>query len=225
VQLDWADNVEPDLAGYGVELRNGDGSWSPLAAVTSSAFTHTGLVNDVAYSYRVVARDAAGNVSPPSATVTATPVAQATYSPGSYSVVTGSLVGGSLASLAADDGSRLAVDARKLSRRNFRAELTASVTLPADRVASLRSLAIAYDGHVSTSGASLRIRVLNRRTGLWETVDGPRTGVTSDRPVSWAAAVPADYVSATGQVRVSAYAESTSDFVQRTDLVSVTIAF
>lgn len=49
--------------------------------------------------------------------------------------------------------------------------------------------------------------------------------MTTDRAVSWIAAVPADYVSASGEVRVGAYAESSSDFVQRTDLVSVTIEY
>jgi hypothetical protein len=75
VALDWADNSETDLAGYRVYRRNADGTWpaSPLASVTASAFTNTGLKNGTTYTYRVTAYDSSGNQSAPSAAVSATP--------------------------------------------------------------------------------------------------------------------------------------------------------
>jgi fibronectin type 3 domain-containing protein/subtilisin family serine protease len=73
VVLDWANNTEPDLAGYRVYRKNPDGSWSSLAMVTASAYTHTGLTNGTTYTYRVTAHDATGNESPPSGETSATP--------------------------------------------------------------------------------------------------------------------------------------------------------
>jgi subtilisin family serine protease len=74
VALDWANNTEPDLAGYRVQRKNADGTWSPLATVTASAYTHTGLTNGTAYTYRVTAHDATGNESQASVEASATPV-------------------------------------------------------------------------------------------------------------------------------------------------------
>ncbi len=75
VGLDWADNAEPDLAGYRVYRRAADGSWpaTPLASVASSAYTVKGLRNGTTYAFRVTAYDKSGNESGPSAIVTATP--------------------------------------------------------------------------------------------------------------------------------------------------------
>jgi len=75
VSLNWADNTEPDLAGYRVYKRAADGTWpaAPSATVGPSAFTMTGLVNGTTYAFRVTAYDESGNESGPSAIVTATP--------------------------------------------------------------------------------------------------------------------------------------------------------
>ncbi len=57
-------------------------------------------------------------------------------------------------------------------------------------------------------------------------LDGPRTGVTSDRTVSVSpAGSPADFVSPTGEVLVGIVATRTSSFVLRTDMVRVTIDY
>jgi fibronectin type 3 domain-containing protein len=87
VTLDWADNVEPDLAGYRVYRQDADGSWpsSPLASPASSAFVDdTGLANGTAYTYRVSAVDVWGNESLPS-TLTATPLPPRCTAPSPYS--------------------------------------------------------------------------------------------------------------------------------------------
>ena len=75
VALDWADNKETDLAGYRVYERNADGTWpaTPLASTTGSAFTVSGLRNGTTYTFRVTAYDGAGNQSPASSAVSATP--------------------------------------------------------------------------------------------------------------------------------------------------------
>ena len=54
--------------------RNNGGTWASVGIVTSLTFANTGLTNGVEYSYRVASRGAGGE-GPPSATVSATPVA------------------------------------------------------------------------------------------------------------------------------------------------------
>lgn len=58
VVLSWTANPEPDLASYRV-LRAG----VEIATVTGTTYTDTGLTNDVAYSYTLVAVDTNGNRS------------------------------------------------------------------------------------------------------------------------------------------------------------------
>jgi hypothetical protein len=73
VVLDWANNTEPDLAGYRVYRRAGPGPFAAIAEVSTSFFRDTRVSNGKTYTYRVTAFDAAGNASAPSAEVAATP--------------------------------------------------------------------------------------------------------------------------------------------------------
>ncbi|MEI4271554.1 hypothetical protein TEK04_07440 [Klenkia sp. LSe6-5] len=59
VELSWAANGEPDLDAYRL-FRDG----VLVATVRGTSFRDTGLVNDTAYRYLLVAVDAAGNASP-----------------------------------------------------------------------------------------------------------------------------------------------------------------
>jgi chitodextrinase len=70
ITLAWTaatDNV--DVAGYNVFR---DGGATPIATVTRTSFSDAGLAPSTTHSYTVVAFDAAGNQSPPSATASAT---------------------------------------------------------------------------------------------------------------------------------------------------------
>jgi len=75
VALAWSASTEPDLAGYLVyrdgELIHGVGDDLVLRALRDPAYTDTGLP-DGELSYRVIAIDRAGNLSPASAPATAT---------------------------------------------------------------------------------------------------------------------------------------------------------
>jgi len=78
VSLDWADNVEPDVATYQV-LRTTDAptsatrTWSDVATTNVSSYTDTRLSNGTTYHYRVSATDTTGNVGQPSAEASALP--------------------------------------------------------------------------------------------------------------------------------------------------------
>jgi hypothetical protein len=76
VVLDWADNTEPDLAGYRVLRSTTAGSgFVQVAQVTASNWTDLGVTNGTTYYYVITAFDSAGIESGLSAQVSATPVA------------------------------------------------------------------------------------------------------------------------------------------------------
>ena len=89
----------------------------------------------------------------------------------------------------------------------------------------MKKLAITYDGHESSSYASMTLSVYNQRTGAWDTVDGPRAATTTDRSFTWNAAAPGEVVSPAGEVRfrIRGTRGSAAWFVARTDLVRVTV--
>ncbi len=68
VTISWAPSAEPDVVGYRV-LRDG----VVVATVTGTSYTDTGLTNDTAYRYTVVAVDGHGNASGPPPVWTARP--------------------------------------------------------------------------------------------------------------------------------------------------------
>jgi hypothetical protein len=215
VALDWADNAEADLASYRV-YRDG----VQIAAPTASAYADGGLTAGVSYGYRVTAVDRSGNESVQSGEVAAVPLAAPvieTFAPDSFTVVAGSLSGGSLASLSADDGSRLVVTGRPV------AEVLVSGTIPAQALQGLRKLQIDFDGQTANGRDSLTLRVFDWTAGTWQTLFGPTTGVNPDRRLTFDLANPARYVSGSGQVRLSVRGEYKRGTTVRTDLVSFTV--
>jgi mannan endo-1,4-beta-mannosidase len=75
VTLNWAastDNV--GVTGYEVQRATGasGGTFTPVGTVATTTFTNTGLAPSTTYRYNIRARDAAGNVSASSATVSVT---------------------------------------------------------------------------------------------------------------------------------------------------------
>ena len=82
--LSWqksTDNV--GVSGYAVFRANPDGSWpgAAIATTAGTSYADSGLTNGTAYTYRVVAYDAAGNRSVASNSATATPSAPAPAPP------------------------------------------------------------------------------------------------------------------------------------------------
>jgi subtilisin family serine protease len=225
VDLDWPNNTEPDVTGYGVDRQNPDGTWSRLTTIAASAYADTGVAAGTTFTYRVTAFDGAGNESTPSPTASATPtrVTTTVYQPAGYQILNGTLAGGSLASLSANDGSRLAI-----TRSNRVAAFYARATISPTERATLQRLTIDYDGNASASAVSLTLAVYNWSTATWLTVDGPRTGVTTDRMFTWTTtATPIDFVSPSGEIRfrVRGDRSSSTSFTTRTDLVRFSVEY
>ena len=140
VDLDWADNAEADLAGYHVYRRTSGGAWADLpGVVAASAFSDTGVTNDVTYEYSVTAVDATGNESTRSPIVSATPhhPVVGSWAPTSVTVTKGTKLGDPVANLAEDDGATYRVKAYQLAA--FNTDWYASVTLPVTASVSSRS--------------------------------------------------------------------------------------
>jgi Subtilase family len=149
-----------------------------------------------------------------------------TYQPAGYTLAAGTVYKGlgAVSRFFNDDSSRVEVQAR--SGSTYLAEIHPHATITAGEHASLKKLSFDYDGNATNSSAAVTLRIRNDRTNQWETVDGPRTGVTSDRPVTWSNSTsPTDYVSGSGQVKVSVRGTRSGTFRTRTDLVRFRIEF
>jgi hypothetical protein len=225
VSLDWADNSEPDLAGYRVYRQNG-ASWTLLGSPSASAYTDSGLTNGTSYTYRVTAIDTAAppNESSPSGTASATPTGVTTksYRPDGYTILAGSVYHnrGALSRLYTNDSQRL-----ELSSASNAASFYATATLAPGEVASLKRLHVDYDGNASLSSATISLSVYNWSTSSWVSVTSPPSGTTQDRSVSWQTTSPAAYVSPGGQVRFRVAGAAGSSLKLRTDLVGFVIDF
>ena len=138
--------------------------------------------------------------------------------------LTGSIYGGTghISRLYENDGNRMEVSG-SYSGGAYVADLRPYATLAPSQRATLKKLTVDYDGHATTGTASVTIRIYNFVTNTWQTIDGPRTGVTSDRSLVWSTSTPGSYVSSTGEVRLSVLARGSGSFRSRTDMVRFTV--
>jgi serine protease AprX len=239
VALDWNDNVESDLAGYRVYRSVSGGSFSLLASTSGSAYADTALTNSTTYSYYVTAYDTAApaNESLASNAVSATPAPPPpqptvkSYDPAGYLIGAGTLYGstGDVSRLYANDGVRVEVSATSSGTPRI-AELQPYASITAAEQSTLSKLTVNFDAGVSNSVASLSFRVCNGWSGLtctsWQQVASYGNGTTSDRSFNWTTTSPAQYVSASGEIRVSIRGTRNSNsFRTRTDWVRFTIEY
>ncbi len=220
VNLDWPDVSDPRLAGYRVYRRAGTGSWSPIATTTSSALTDTKVTIGTTYTYRVTAYDRSENESAPSPEAAARPTSK-TYRPAAYKRIFGSIYSGrgALWRLFSDDGYRLEVSAAKNSSGTYSSDFYAQATMTSAERAAVRRLSAAYNGNASSSPAALSLYVYKYSSSRWVRVDGPRTGVISDRGFGWSTLSPRHYVSSSGKISFRVRGTRRAGFRTRTDLV------
>jgi len=220
VNVDWPDVSDPDLGGYRVYRKAADGTWPQIATTRASAFTDTKVTIGTAYSYRVTAYDGSGNVSAPSPQAAAKPTAK-TYRPAAYKRLFGSIYSGrgALSRLYANDGYRLELSGARTSSGVYVSDFHAQASVTGGERAAVRKLSAAYDGNASSSYASLSLYVYSYANSRWVRVDGPRTGVTSDRSFGWSTLRPRDYVSSSGTVVFRVRGTRRAGFRTRADLV------
>ena len=220
VSVDWSDVSDPDLGGYRVERKTGAGSWSQIATTSTSAFTDAKVTIGTTYTYRARAYDGSGNVSAASPEAAAKSTYK-TYRPAAYKLLFGSIYSGrgALWRLFSNDASRLELSAAKNSSGTYVSDFYAGATMTAGERAALTKLSAAYNGNASSSYAALSLYVYRYADARWVRVDGPRTGVTSDRGFGWSTLSPRDYVSSTGTVRFRVRGTRKAGFRTRTDLV------
>jgi chitodextrinase len=224
VNLSWTPSTDKvGVAGYHVYR---DGVY--LASTATASYADATVRAATTYSYAVSAYDAAGNVSAatPFVQVT-TPPAEVTrtYAPASFTLLAGGVYAGrgDVSRLANDDAVHVEISAAK-SASTYIADLYTSTRI-SESPSAVKRLTVAYDGHASSTSASVTLSVFNWRTGGWQTVDGPRAATTTDRGFSWVAPAPADVLSPSGELRfrIRATRGSAAWFITRTDLVRVTV--
>jgi hypothetical protein len=148
------------------------------ALVTSHSITLTGLAPNTTYYYRVTSRYAAGNSStaPPvassPASFTTPAVTTVTAFPTSMVILSGTLRGGSAASLNVDDNSYFEVNSTTAVTR-----VTSSYGVFPGIPNSLSNLKITYKGKNSQS-CTQRVAIWRWTTSIWVQLDSRSVGTT-----------------------------------------------
>jgi len=137
----------------------------------------------------------------------------------SVTMITGSVTGGSVANLAANDASRMTVTAAKPGTSYF-TDWYGSATLAHPPT----KLTITYDGNYSTSRTQT-LYLYNFSTSGWTQVD--QTSVsTSDKTRTYTTTSPGAYVSATSEVRLRVSASTrSSSYTCRADYMAFTYEY
>lgn len=209
ITLSWPvpfDNV--GVTGYEVERCQGTScsSFAQIATPTSAGLVDGGLASSTSYSYRVRAKDAAGNLSLYSDTASQTtagspppppPTSLTTAFPTAVTVLTGTATAGNAASLGSVDQSYYTVRAPILSSATWYG------TFAADAGAS--DFKVTFTGFASRS-CTLSLAMYRWSTATWVTVGTSRSLGTSQVTVADQApdsSVPAsEFRNGSGQVRV-----------------------
>ncbi len=118
-----------------------------------------------------------------------------TYVPTGVTMLIGTVGAGSYASLAADDGGYLRIDAAKVSRRYY-TDWYAGLTIAETPV----SLTVTWNGNYTQSGTQT-LYLYDFTAAAWSQVDAADVG-TTDATRSCVITTPAPFVSATGEIRV-----------------------
>jgi len=210
INLSWTASTDSvGVTGYEVERCQGTdcSGFALIATVTTTSMVDSGVSASTAYSYRVRAKDLAGNTSPYSNTASATtatpppptppPSSLTTTFPTAVTVVTGTTAGGSAASLATVDQSYYTVRSAFLSSASWYGTFSAA--------ANASDFKVTYTGFASRT-CTLSLAVYRWTTSTWVTVGTSRSIGTSQVTIAdqapSASVPPSDLRSSTGQVRV-----------------------
>jgi hypothetical protein len=146
----------------------------------------------------------------------------ATFLPHGYSILSGALADGSLASLQGFPG-RLALVASRNDGR-YVAELVTYVSIGSLRQAALRGMAVEVEGQVTAPDVGMTLSLYNWRTKRWNRLKAVRSACEGDGLLVWLTRRSAcDFVSPTGDLCLGMRAERTRAFRTQTGVVRVTV--
>lgn len=227
VVLDWADNTEPDLAGYHVEQFQDPPSassrtWTRLtASPVGSSYVDTAVANGTTYYYRVRAADTGGNESAPSREASATPNPQVKgYAPPSVTVSRGSALGDPLSNLASSDDLYYRLASAKVGKKHrvdWYGEFVVDVT-------GVTKLTVPSEGHYSRT-VSQSLYVFNFDTGSWVLLEAGTVGSTDTTSTYATAGNPDPYLSSEGRVRLRVEASASTSFTAYADRQRIAVEY
>ena len=219
--ITWTtDELSNSVVEYGLTTSYGSSSSNP-ANVTSHSIPLTGLAANTLYHYRVKSTDAAGN--------TATSVdhsfqtgGSTNYAPTATTILQGSLNSGSVSNLATNNASYYQVNSTTSGTPRV-TDWYASVTI-AGAPASVSKLTTIYDGKYSRNSTTQTLYLFNWSTASWTQIDS-RTVGQSDVTITTTQTSPANFISATGEIRLRVRGSRTQsqNFICQGDYVRFTI--
>ena len=196
--ITWTtDEASNSTVEYGLTTSYGSTA-SNATNVTSHSITLNNLSANTLYHYRVKSTDAAGNTatSPDHSFQTG---GSSAYAPTATTILQGSLASGSFSNLAGNDASYYVVNSTTSGSTRF-TDWYASVTI-SQAPGSVSKLTTTYDGKYSRSGRTQTLYLYNWSTSAWTQIDSRSVG-QSDVTITNTQTSPANFISATGEIRL-----------------------
>ncbi len=198
--ITWTtDEASTSVVNYGLTTSYG-GTTTGTGGVTTHSVTLGGLTAGAVYHYRVQSSDAAGNTSA-SVDHTFQTGGSYAYAPGSVTLTSGTLNSGTVANLATNNAVYYVVNSTTSGTRRVDWYGSATISQPP---ASVSSLTVVYDGKFSRSSRTQVLYLYNWSTATWTQINS-RTVGTTDVTTTVVQASPANFISATGEIRLRVY--------------------
>jgi beta-lactamase superfamily II metal-dependent hydrolase len=219
--ITWTtDEASNSVVEYGLTTSYGSSASNP-ANVTSHSVPLSSLAANTLYHYRVKSTDGAGN--------TATSVdhsfqtgGSTNYAPTATTILQGSLNSGSVSNLSTDNASYYQVNSTTSGTPRI-TDWYASVTI-AQAPATVSKLTTIYDGKYSRNNTTQTLYLYDWATASWTQYDSRTVGQT-DVTVTNTQTSPANFISATGEIRLRVRGSRTNNqsFFCQGDYVRFTV--
>jgi subtilisin len=202
-----------------------DFTWSYTAASVGTV-TFSGSASGTAqYSGVAVSTGSVGPSNMVTITAAPPPPLEATLSPTSLSVASGTIASGSATNLKSNDGSYLNIRSARISSRTQTSDWNTKTSIAPVDPSKVTSVTITYDGRYSTSQVTQKLYIYECTAG-WVQIDS-RTVSTKDTQITWSTLTPAKYISAAGEISLRVYAikSTSSQFTAYADYAAFTIKY